>query len=175
MNTTVLYIGASLDGFIAGPNDDLSWLDPYHDVEYGYEEFFLRIGAIILGRRTYDIEVQRGWEDAHPVPKFVLSRDSSKQKPSRDDITFTHDDIADVLKASKKMTDKDIWIEGGANVAQQFLKRGILDEIIITIVPVILGGGIRLFDNIGAEIPLKLQEVKRFDKGLVQLAYTFIR
>jgi len=64
MNRAILYIAQSLDGFVAGRNDDISWLFRYNDVDYGFDEFFSRIGAVIKGRRTYDIEIQHGWENA---------------------------------------------------------------------------------------------------------------
>ncbi len=170
MSKTILYIAMSLDGFIAGKNDDISWLFVYNDVEYGYDKFFSTIGVIIQGRRAYDIELKNGWENAHPVPKFVLSHTVPK-KSAREDVVFTDEDIAGVLKKAKKLTDKNIWIEGGAHVAQQFLKRGLIDEIALTIAPVLLGDGIRLFDNIDKQISLLLQDVKKYDKGLVQFIY----
>jgi dihydrofolate reductase len=171
MRKTILYIAMSLDGFVAGKDDDISWLFRYNDVNYGYNEFFATIGAIIQGRRTYDVEVQQGWENAHPVPSFVLSHHLPKRKPQRADVVFTAEDIAEVLKQAKQLTPKDVWIEGGATVAQQFLDRGLIDEIVLSVVPVILGDGIRLFGSTHGPIELSLREVKQFDKGLVQLIY----
>lgn len=171
MGKTILYIATSLDGYIARKDDDISWLFPYNDVDYGYNEFFAAVGAVIKGRRTYDIEVKSGWENAHPVPTFVLSTHEPEQKTKRADVVFTHDDISEVLKKARQLTDKNIWIEGGANVAQQFLRQGLIDEIVLSLVPVILGDGIRLFENIDRQIELTLIETKRFDKGLVQLIY----
>ncbi|HEY4697567.1 MAG TPA: dihydrofolate reductase family protein [Gallionella sp.] len=171
MNKTILYIATSLDGLVAGKNDDISWLFRYNDVDYGYNQFFSKIGAIIQGRRAYDIEEQHGWENAHPVPTFVLSHDPPDRRPQREDIVFTAEDIAEVLKKAKQLTSKDVWIEGGANVAQQFLKRGLLDEIVLSVVPVILGDGIRLFGTTDGPIELSLLDVKRYEKGLVQLIY----
>ncbi len=172
MSKTILYIATSVDGFVAGKHDDISWLFRYNDVDYGYNEFFSRIGAIIQGRRTYDIEIQHGWENAYPVPTFVLSHHLPQRKPQREDVVFTDEDIADVLKGAKQLTSKDVWIEGGANVAQQFLNRGLIDEIVLSIVPVILGDGIRLFGKTHKPIELSLREVRQFDRGLVQLVYT---
>jgi dihydrofolate reductase len=171
MNKAILYIATSLDGLIAGKKDDISWLFRYNDVEYGYNQFFSTIGAIIQGRRSYDIEVQHGWENAHPVPTFVLSHDLPERRPQRKDVVFTAEDIAEVLNKAKHLTSKDVWIEGGANVAQQFLKRGLIDEIVLSVVPVILGDGTRLFGTTNGPIELSLRDVKRYDKGLVQLTY----
>ena len=173
MPKAILYIAISLDGFVAGKDDDLSWLGPFEDVDYAYEAFFSHIGAIIEGRRTYDIEIKNGWEHAHPVPLFVLSKDLPARKPARSDVVFTHDDIAGVLASAQETAGpKDVWILGGANVAQQFINRGLVDELMLTLVPVLLGEGIRLFDNVHAGGSCSLQDVRRFDRGLVQLVYT---
>lgn len=172
MPKTILYIASSLDGFIAGKNDDLSWLDPYQDVDYEYEAFFSQIGAIIEGRKTYDIEIKNNGEHAHPVPLFVLSRHPPVQAPARRDVIFTHDEIARVLASAQKTAGmKDVWLVGGANVAQQFVNRGLVDEVLLTLVPVFLGEGIRLFENMLARKDFSFQEVKQFDRGLVQLKY----
>jgi dihydrofolate reductase len=161
----------SLDGFVAGSNDDISWLSRYNDVDYGYNEFFAGIGAVIQGRRTYDIELEHGWENAQPVPTFVLSHHLPERRPERADVTFTDENIEEVLKRAKLLTNKNVWIEGGANVAQQFLYRGLIDDVVLSIVPVILGDGIRLFGMTNNSIELSLREARTFDKGLVQLLY----
>lgn len=171
MTKTVLYIASSLDGYVAGEDDDISWLFRYNDVDYGYEKFFSGIGAIIQGKRAYEQEVKHGWEDAHPVPTFVLAHTPPERQPKRSDVVFTLDDLPEVIKRARQVSRKDIWIEGGANIAQQFLSRGLLDEMILSIVPVILGGGILLFDRTPKPIDLTLQDVRQFDKGLVQLVY----
>ena len=171
MSKTILYIAASLDGFIAGTSDDLSWLNPYQDVETGYKEFFASVGAIIEGRRTYEIEVKNGWDKLHSLPLFVLSKDA-RQEPTRAGVTFTHDDIARVLQKAKAAAgNKNVWIEGGAKVAQQFISRRLIDEMVLTLIPVLLGDGIRLFDNIHERFNLFLTDMKRFDKGMIQLVY----
>jgi dihydrofolate reductase len=171
MGKTILYIATSLDGFVAGQNDDISWLNRYNDVDYGFNEFFSTIGVIIQGRRAYDIETQHGWETPHPVPTFVLSHGLPECKPQRAEVVFTAEDIEEVLKKANRLTSKNIWIEGGANLAQQFLRRGLVDEIVLSIAPVILGDGIRLFGKTDAPIELSLREIRTFDKGLVQLLY----
>lgn len=172
MNRTVLYIAISLDGFVAGLNDDISWLFRYNDVDYGFNEFFSGIGAIIQGRRAYEIEAKHGWETPTPVLTFVLSHHRPESKPQRGNFVFTDEDISEVLKKAKQLTSKDVWIEGGANVAQTFLDRDLIDEIVLSIVPVILGDGIRLFGKTPKIIEFALREVRQFDKGLVQLTYT---
>jgi dihydrofolate reductase len=172
MNNAILYIAISLDGFVAGVNDDISWLFRYNDVDYGFDAFFCGIGAIIQGRRAYEVEIKNGWETPSPVPTFVLSHHLPECKPQRGNLVFTDEDISEVLKKAKQQTSKDVWIEGGANVAQQFLDRDLIDEIVLSIVPVILGDGIRLFGKTHKSIEFVLREVRQFDKDLVQLTYT---
>ena len=171
MSKTIVYISMTLDGFVAGKNDDLSWLMPYSTVDYGYNEFYSTIGAIILGKRTYD-HIISNWDWPYSnVPAFVLSDSPLKNIPKSAEIHAANGDIADVLHQAKSKTEKDIWIGGGAHVVQEFLNKGLADELIITVVPVLLGGGIRLLENIMSGVELKLHHTKSYDKGLVQLSY----
>ena len=170
MTKTIVYLAMSLDGFIAGKRDDLSWLKKYEKVDYGYGKFLSGIGAIIEGRRTYDIEVKLGVR--HLIPQFVLCHDIKGKRANNKKILFVNRDISNVLSEAKKISGKkDVWILGGANVIQQYIKKGLIDKMIITIVPVILGSGIRLFENIYKKINLKLKKAENFDKGLVMLSY----
>lgn len=171
MSKVVLYIAMSLDGFIAGRNDDITWLYRFNDVDYGFREFFSGIGAMIQGRRAYEIEVQNGWATPHPVPTFVLAHHFQERKPQREEVIFTAESIEAVLTRAKRLTTKDIWIEGGANVAQQFLNKRLIDELALFVVPMILGDGIRLFGSTHAPVELSFREAKTFEKGLVQLVY----
>lgn len=171
MSKTILYIATSLDGFIAGKNDDLSWLDPYNDVDYGFPQFFSRIGAIIEGRRTYDVTEKLGFANAHKVPHLIVSHGTPSKVPEGMEATFVQGDAADILKQAKRRTSKDVWVVGGAQIARQFFAQGLIDEFILTLVPVLLGDGIRLFDHGGSPAGCSLQGVKTFDKGLVQSTY----
>jgi dihydrofolate reductase len=173
MSKTILYIAISLDGFIAGENDDLSWLEPYEGEEYDFEAFIAGVGAMIEGRRTYDVAVEGGFvEVGHPVPSFVLTHHPPTTVPGGIDVTFASGDAKSILAQARAKTEKDIWIVGGAQVARMFVNEDLVDEYVLTIVPVFLGAGIRLFENItNTQSALTLQETKTFDKGLVQLIY----
>jgi dihydrofolate reductase len=171
MSKTIIYISMTLDGFIAGKDDDLSWLAPYMGVDYGYKDFYDGIGAIILGKRTYD-HIINNWDWPYSnVPVFVLSKDSLANKPANAEIYSVDGNIADVLTRAKAKTDKNIWIGGGAQIVQEFLNQKLADELNVTIVPQLIGGGIRLFDNIDSADTPSLIDVKQYDKGLVQLIY----
>jgi len=166
---TVLYIATSLDGRIAGPDDDLSWLSRYADVDYDFDAFFAGIGAIIEGRRTYDIEQRIGWQLPRKVPTFVLTR--AAPPAPRDNVVFTNDAPSSVLATARRSCgDGAIWIVGGADVARQYLDLGLVDRLVLSLVPVILGAGTPLFAN-GNRVELALCETRTFDRGLVQLTY----
>ena len=172
MSNTVLYTATSLDGYVAGKHDDISWLDPFESVDYKYEEFFAGLGATITGRRTYDLGVEKGWKWPYPVPSFILSPDTPEQTESGADLRFVSGELQDILRQAQEAAgDKNVWVTGGAHVAQSFLQKNLIDRIILTVVPVMLDDGIRLFENNGSH-KLSLKEVQQFDKGLVQLTYS---
>jgi dihydrofolate reductase len=180
MSKTILYIALSLDGFIAGPNDDLSFLNEFNNnqsevsenTSLSFEDFFANIGSIILGKRTYDLEESNGWGMAHPVPKFILTTDTQKPDGARKDTVFTHEPIEMILEKAKAAAgSKDVWVEGGANVVQQYINAKLIDELQLFFVPVLLGNGIKLFDNLESKVGLTLLETNQNFGGLVELKY----
>lgn len=181
MGKVTVNISMSLDGFIAGPNasptnplgdggDRLhqwvykleSWRER-HGLEGGessrdaeiLEEAFTNVGAAILGRRMFD-EGEEPWGDNPPfhMPVFVVTHEAREKMVKEGGTTFTFvtDGIESALRQAKAAAgDRDISVAGGANIIQQYLKAGLLDEIQIHLVPVLFGGGIRLFDHPGAD------------------------
>jgi dihydrofolate reductase len=182
-------ISMSLDGFIAGPNDGpglglgtggerlhewiiglASWRERHglaggatnRDAEI-LEDAFANVGAIVLGKRMYDNA--DGWGENPPfhVPVFVLTHDSRETlvKEGGTTFTFVTDGVESALKQARAAAgDKDISVAGGANTIQQFLRAGLLDEIQIHLVPILLDGGVRLFDHISAgEVELEQTRV----------------
>lgn len=171
MGKVVLELSMSLDGFIAGPKDDnkpdreLEGLDILHDWRFGvqspteaeaYEvEKFKPMGAGIVGRRMLDLGIGPWGENpTFHMPIFVLSHETHKPITRQGGTIyyFVTAGIESALKQAEEAAGgKDIMVLGGADVAQQYLKAGLLDEIYLHLVPVLLGQGIRLFENIGAE------------------------
>jgi dihydrofolate reductase len=170
MGTVYVDISMSLDGFIAEPNDDVN---PLHEWLYGLKGFrephgmeggttdpdsevideaMNRSGAVILGRRMY--ELAGGWGDNPPFhkPVFVLTHQAREPlvKEGGTTFTFVTDGAASALAHARAVAgDRDISIGGGASTVQQYLGAGLVDEMQIHIVPVLLGAGIRLFEGIG--------------------------
>lgn len=173
----ILDISMSLDGFIAGPDDEGEALHDWlfsGDTPSTYNDFFKlskksanlfdafikTTGAILTGRRTYDIT--GGWGGNHPfpgIPVFVLSSDIPKKIPKGSTpFTFVSDGIKSAITQAKAATKKNVYVLGGASIAQQCFNAGLLTEMMIHLVPVLLGGGVRLFENL--EKPLKLKQTR---------------
>jgi dihydrofolate reductase len=171
MRKSVLYIAASLDGFIAKANDDLSFLSLVEQdgEDYGYSGFLSTVDTIILGRKTYDWVVNQVGEfpNAH-METYVITRTT---KPDSGNIKFYTGDLGELINTLKQKSGKNIFIDGGAEIANELLKNSLIDELIISVIPIILGDGIRLFQNGIPEKELKLISSKQFEKGLIQLHY----
>jgi dihydrofolate reductase len=155
----------SLDGFISGPNAEDQGLHNYFFSPSGptrevIEEGFKMTGTIIMGRRAYDVgAAQDGFADnPYQVPTFVLThRVPRKTAKGAESFVFVTDGIKSALEQAKAVTgDRDIVIGGGANIAQQYLRAGLVHEIQIHLVPTLLCAGIHLFDHLDTEL-IKLE------------------
>jgi dihydrofolate reductase len=168
-----LFIATSLDGYIAKPNEDLSFLKivEKEGEDYGYAEFTATIDTIILGRKTYDW-VQREIGSSHydngERDVYVITR---TEKPSVGRTTFYSGNLAELIAELKSKSGKDIYCDGGAEVITELLKHDLVDEFIISVIPILVGDGTRLFKDGRPEQTLELVSSKQFEKGLVQLHY----
>ena len=168
----VLYIAASLDGFIADHEAGVDWLERIADPadgDYGYTEFYRGIGALAMGQTTYD-QVRGFGEWPYPgKPTVVFTHDPPD--PGLPDVSFTSDDPVDVVTSLREQTEGDLWLVGGGELIASFRKRGLIDEYFITLMPVLLGEGIPLFPGTQPEASLQTVSVQRFESGIVQLRY----
>ena len=173
MRKISLFIAMSLDGYIAKPNDDLSFLKlvEKEGEDYGYAEFTETIDTLIVGRKTYDYvlkEIGSSHYDNGERDIYVITR---TPKPNKGRVTFYTGDIAELVKKLKSENGKDIYCDGGAEVINELLKLDLIDEYIISIIPILLGNGTRLFKDGRPEQLLELISSKSFDTGLMQLHY----
>ena len=160
----------SLDGFIAGPNDDMGWA---FGVDAGSGETVERVvastGALLVGRRTQDVEdrLQPGfYGGAFRGPFFVLRHDPPPDPPVVKGVTgrFLDVDIEEAVTIAKKAAGDSDVVVLGANIARQCLEKGLLDEIIVHVAPVLVGDGVRLLERAGGE-PVKLDPMSSVDEG----------
>ena len=171
MRKLILYIASSLDGFIAGPADDLSFLNPMHveGEDYGYGEFISGVDTVIVGRRTYDWVINQGVDFPHKDKACYII--TSEEKPSEGNLNFYTGDLKALVNQLKGENGKNIFCDGGAKVVNSLLKEKLFDELIISVVPVLLGDGVMLFQGQRPTQQLKLKEVKNYPSGMVQLHY----
>ena len=174
MSKVILYIATSLDGFIARPDDNLDWLTsvPNPDQgDYGYEALLAGIETIIMGRKTYDVVLGMGIPWPYTGFKTLVVTTNSNFQPTTPDTHIVSDSLKDVVLDLKKNNKKDIWLVGGSQLNTYFINQGLLDQMIITIVPKMIGDGIRLFADHPAEQEWTLTHVQSFNTGLVNLTY----
>ncbi|MBL7918051.1 MAG: dihydrofolate reductase [Bacteroidia bacterium] len=168
----IVYIAASVDGFIAKPNDDLSFLSivQKQGEDYGYENFISGVDTIIMGRKTYDwITKQVDFPHADKT-SYIITRN---KKPNIGNINFYTGELSTLVNDLKSKPGKTIFCDGGAEIVNQLLNLRLVDELIISVIPIIVGNGTRLFNNT-TEQKLELLSAKSFDTGLVQLHYKCI-
>jgi dihydrofolate reductase len=177
MARTVYYVASSLDGFIADPQDNLDWLLQFNDadgVEDTYRDFFAGVGALVMGSATYQFVLKAGWEYAG-TPAWVFTHHELPGVPGAD-ITFVRGEVElfheDILAAAGG---KDIWVVGGGPLAAQYLEAGLLDEMVLTLVPVTLGRGKPLLPVPTAAAPAQLLGTKALGGSLVELHYRFAK
>ena len=167
----ILFIAMSLDGYIAKPNDDISFLSmvDQEDEDYGYKDFIATVDAVIMGRRTYDKVLSMGFDFPHShVDAYIVTR---THRPTIGTIKFYTGSLQELVAKLKSQPGKNIFVDGGALVVNELLKDNLIDEFIISIIPTLLGDGISLFKGGCPEAPLKLISSTQFDRGLVQLHY----
>jgi dihydrofolate reductase len=164
-------IAASLDGFIRSESGDMAWLNDAmrRDEDYGMAETMQRGGAYVLGARTYRESVAMFGGGKATPPTYVLTHAAPEEAPSG--VTFTSEDIRKVVTTAQSATDKDVNVFGGGDVLTQALAAGALDELMIAVVPVVLGGGTRLFGEFEQSKRLSLTDCTSFEGGIVLLRY----
>lgn len=174
MKKVVLYIAMSLDGYIADRQKTVNWIkgqDDSEEMQDTYSPFFDGIDTVVMGKRTYEqitTELSPGKWPYAGATTYVLTHDASMADTK--DIKFTHTDPCRLIDILKEETGKNIWICGGADVVNQLLKEDSIDMFHISIIPTILGGGIKLFEEIGDAINLSLVDTLNYN-GVVEVVY----
>ena len=167
----ILYIAMSLDGYIAKTNDDMSFLSivQQEGEDYGYTDFVNSVDTVIMGRKTYDWVMTQVPEFPHnDKATYIITRTS---KPSIGTTHFYTDNLKTLISELKNKEGKNIFVDGGAEIVNELLKENLIDEFIISIIPVLLGEGTKLFNDGRPELRLKLISARSYDKGLTQLHY----
>jgi dihydrofolate reductase len=162
-----LFVATSLDGYIAARDGDVSWR--FHDGDYGYEAFLSGIDTVLLGRRTYETALALAqWP--YPDRKIVVFTrgDTLRVSPNTVATSRTPSDIVAELRTREG---KDLWLLGGGELMRQCLDAGLIDDLIVSIHPILLGEGVPFVARGAARTPLVLTAERRYPSGLAQLSY----
>lgn len=168
-----LYIAASLDGYIASKNGGLEWLyevpNP-ENIDHGYHEFFSSIDTVIMGMNTYRTIVSFGVDWPYTGKRCYVFTTTQGVEPDGN-VTFVSSDATAFVEALKEEEGKDIWLLGGGLFNASMLKANLIDDIMVCVVPAVVGKGIKIFEGLVDEVGLKLVKSKVFDTGMVLLEY----
>ncbi len=169
----IIYLAASIDGYIAREDGNIDWLTEIPNPEkgdYGFAEFMKRVDGMIMGRLTFETVQQFDiWLYSKPV--FVLSRSSKKLSGRYSDrVELIYGDLSTILESLKKRNIHTIYVDGGKTI-QSFLQEDLIDEMIITRIPILLGKGIPLFIYNPRELKFDHATTETFNNGLVKTRY----
>ena len=173
MRKITLFIAMSLDGYIADNNGGVDWLNGQgNDTENidVYSEFVKDIDTVMMGWNTYHQVVTELSPNDWVYKDFTTYVFTHKKEKSSEQIRFTSENPFSLLKQLKEKDGKGLCICGGAHIVQQLINEDLIDEYYISVIPTILGGGIRLFENTEQEIKLKLLKTQTYN-GIVDLVY----
>lgn len=175
MRKVVLFIAMSLDGYIATTSGQVDWLkgqDPAQDDAnlQTYDRFIQGVDTVVMGRRTYDQIATELFPDAWPYADLTTYVSSHRPHANTANITFTAVKAAELISQLRQQPGQNIWLCGGANLINQYREADLIDRYHISVIPTLLGTGIRLFVPGTTEQPLKLIASESYN-GITDLIY----
>ncbi|WP_010275220.1 dihydrofolate reductase family protein [Paenibacillus senegalensis] len=166
----VLFIATSLDGYIAAKDESLEWLFKVEgEGDNGFAEFYGTTDTVLMGKKTYD------WVKKHEPNEFPYALKACyvftrTPRNNTEEVQFVHGDIPAFVDQLKTREGKNIWLVGGGQLLHSFLENDLVDELIVTVAPAVLGGGIPLFPEGKYQLELRLKGMRRFNQ-FVELHY----
>lgn len=168
MRSVVLFVGMSLDGYIARRDGSVDWL--VVEPSYDFKGFFDSIDVVLMGRKTADVAPQQGGMGSMgKMEEYVFSR--SKPPGKRGRVEYTNQPPGVLIRELKARPGKDIWLMGGGELAREFLREDVIDRIDLGVLPVLLGDGIPLFPSGFPERHFKLVKSRSYPGGMLELSY----
>ena len=170
MRKIKVFIATSLDGYIATEFGSVDWLP--EKVESGYEEFYKTIDTVLMGRKTYGQILTFGAYPYEGKKSYVFTKNPDQEKDKNVEFVSSIDEfLSDKLDLTKG---DNIWLVGGADLISHFLNRKLVDEVIVSIIPLSLGRGIPLFKNLKQVVNMEVVKTTQY-KYLVELHYKIIK
>lgn len=165
-----VFVGTSLDGYIARANHDLDFLPPGGGEPHGYEEFIATVDALVIGRKTFEKVLTFEMWPYGDKPVFVLSTHTLAPAPPGAVVECMSGDPAEILRQLDARGIRHVYVDGGITI-QRFLQAGLIQRLIITRVPVLIGDGIPLFGPLSRDVRLRHAATREYPSGLVQSEY----
>jgi dihydrofolate reductase len=165
-----VFVGTSVDGFIARLNGNLDFLPPGGGEPHGYEEFMATVDALIIGRKTFETVLAFDTWPYGAKPVFALSSRALAPAPDGALVEHMSGDPAGILSQLEARGIKHVYVDGGITI-QGFLRAGLIQRLVITRVPVLIGDGVPLFGAVPHDIQLRHVETRHYLSGLVQSEY----
>ena len=168
MRKIILNLAVTLDGFIEGPNGEYDWC--FTDQDYGMKQFFEEVDTVIYGRKSYELvtSMEGGLDQFPKMKNYVFSKTLQTAPP---EATLVNGDPKTFVASIRNDPGKDIWLFGGSALTASLLNAGLVDELWLSVHPILLGAGKPLFTGVEGRVPLQLMETKTYDSGLVSLKY----
>jgi len=166
MRKLILNLAVSLDGFIEGPNGEIDWC--LTDQDYGMSDFLKKIDCIFIGRKSYEVLNKTSNNPFLDKYFFVFSNTMSKQG---NNIHLLKGGVDEEIRQIKSEKGKDVWLFGGASLTTYLLNAKLIDEFQLSVHPVLLGNGKKLWEKIQSKVHLQLLKIIPYSTGLVQMHY----
>ena len=177
MRKLILGLAITLDGYIEGPNGEFDWC--FTDQDYGLNEFFTSIDAMFIGRKSYEVAQQFAESNngeaipgMPPLKEYVFSKTLRSVKTGA---VLIAENAMEQARQIKEQPGKDIWLYGGASLTEAMMNEGLVDELWLSVHPILLGGGRPLFQQSDSRTRLTLLNSKTYETGLVSLRYSINR
>lgn len=170
MRKVILGVATTLDGFIEGPNGEYDWC--FTDQDYGLPDFFKRVDAMFIGRKSYELMNKIGADAVPNMPRLTEYVFSNSLRQVKDGAILINGNIPQHIKNIVNQPGKDIWLFGGSSLLTTLMNLGFVNEVWLSVHPIVLGNGKPLFNNIEKRIKLELLHSKTYDTGLVSLTYS---
>jgi len=170
MGKVILYVAQSIDGYIARENGAVDWLNSVEGEDYGFHSFFDSVDVVFMGNTTYEQVLT--FDGAFPYKGkdvFVFTKNVNKQKDEF--VTFINGKLLKYIHKIKEKTDGVCWLVGGGKTVSFFLENKLIDELRIFTIPILLGKGIHLFNNVSIENKVELIDNQQYKSGTVESVY----
>lgn len=170
MPALVYHVATTLDGFLAREDGSFDFFPTEGDHIADYVASLSSYGAVLMGRRTYEVGLRMGVTDPYPhLTTYVVSRTMKASPDGR--VSLVRDDVAGFVRQLKEQPGQDLYLCGGGLLASTLFAAGLIDEVRLKVNPVLLGAGIQLAPGLGALLPLRLRSTRVYGSGVVLLSY----